>query len=427
MTDFNRLTARDAAARIADRTLTSEALVHACLDRIAAREGEVQAWAHIDPTQAIEEARRRDRETSRGPLHGVPIGVKDVIDTVDMPTTYGSRAYAGHRPGWDAAAVALARAAGAVVLGKTVSTEFAAWNPGKTRNPHNVAHTPGGSSSGSAAAVADFMAPLAFGTQTAGSIVRPASYCGVVGYKPSFGLVAIAGTKALAPSLDTLGGFARTVADIAWFIGVLAERPELVPTGTPAHPRIGLYRPEPWSLAQPETVAALDHAAKALERAGAVIGDRGAYPAFDRLVAAQNTIMGYEAARNLAWERLHRMGDIAPRTQAMLTDGATVTWAAYEEAGTYTAEMRASAPDFFGAFDAVLVPAAPGEAPTIEVTGDPVFNRGWTLLRWPCLTLPASRGPNGLPVGVQLVARPGRDVDLLAIARFAEAALGPGG
>lgn len=425
MTEFNRLTAREAAARIADGTLTSEALVQACLDRIAAREGEVQAWAHIEPTQAIEEARRRDRDAARGPLHGVPIGVKDVIDTVDMPTTYGSRAYAGHRPGWDAAAVALARAAGAVVLGKTVSTEFAAWNPGKTRNPHNVARTPGGSSSGSAAAVADFMAPLAFGTQTAGSIVRPASYCGVVGYKPSFGLVAIAGTKALAPSLDTLGGFARSVADIAWFIGALAERPELVPTETPARPRIGLFRPEPWTQAQPETVAALDHAARALERAGADVGDRGAFPAFDRLVAAQNTIMSYEAARNLAWERLHRTEDIAPRTRAMLTDGAAVTWAAYEEASAYAAEARTTAPDFFGAFDAVLVPAAPGEAPTAETTGDPVFNRVWTLLRWPCLTLPAMRGPNGLPVGVQFVAWPGRDLDLLAVAAFAEAALGP--
>jgi amidase len=425
MTDFNRLAARDAAAMIAAGTLTSEALVQACLDRIAAREGEVQAWTHLDPAQAISEARQRDREAPRGSLHGVPIGVKDVLDTADMPTTYGSRAYEGHRPASDAAAVALARAAGAVVLGKTVSTEFAVWSPGKTRNPHNIAHTPGGSSSGSAAAVADFMVPLAFGTQTAGSIIRPASFCGVVGYKPSFGLVAISGTKVLAPSLDTLGGFARSVADIAWFLGALAERPELVPSDLPAAPRIGLYRPAPWTQAAPETVAALDHAAHRLARAGAIVGDRGAYPLFDRLVPMHNTIMVYEAARNLAWERLQRADAVAPRTRDLFTEGAAVTWAAYEAAAAYAAEARMSAPDFFGDFDAVLVPAAPGEAPTAETTGDSVFNRGWTLLRWPCITVPAMRGTSGLPVGVQLVARPGRDVDLLAVAAFAERALGP--
>jgi Asp-tRNA(Asn)/Glu-tRNA(Gln) amidotransferase A subunit family amidase len=425
MIDSNRLSARDAAARIADGSLTSEALVHACLDRIAARETAVGAWTHLDPTQAIEEARRRDREPSRGALHGVPIGVKDLIDTADMPTTYGSRAYAGHRPGWDAAGVALARGLGAVVLGKTVTTEFAAWSPGKTRNPHNLAHTPGGSSSGSAAAVADGMVPLAFGTQTAGSIIRPASYCGVVGYKPSFGLLPIAGIKALAPSLDTLGGFARNVTDMAWFIAALAERPDLVPSDVPTAPKIGLYRPEPWAQAQPETAAALDHAAAAFAKSGASVSDRGVFPLFDHLVAAQSTIFNYEAARNLAWERLQRIDEVTARTAAMFREGATVTWAQYEKASAYAAEVRQQASVFFADNDAMLVPAAPGEAPPAETTGDPVFNRGWTLLRWPCITLPALRGPNGLPVGIQLVARPGRDADLFAVARFAEAALGP--
>src|SRR6266851_8438776 len=206
MTDLFRLSARDAAQRIAAGSLTAEALIRACLDRIAAREPQVGAWAHVDPDQALAEARARDQATTRGPLHGIPIGVKDIMDTADMPTAYGSRAYHGFRPRADAACVALAREAGAVVLGKTVTTEFAALSPGKTRNPHNTAHTPGGSSSGSAAGVADFMMPLAFGTQTAGSIIRPASFCGVVGMKPSFGLIATAGTKALAPSLDTVGG-----------------------------------------------------------------------------------------------------------------------------------------------------------------------------------------------------------------------------
>src|SRR5579885_2458435 len=265
MTDLCRLSARDAARRIAAGTLTAEALMRACLERIQSREATVGAWAHIDPDHALAEARARDQSAQRGPLHGVPIGVKDIMDTADLPTGYGSRAYHGHRPGSDAACVALARAAGAVILGKTVTTEFAAMSPGKTRNPHDPAHTPGGSSSGSAAGVADFMMPLAFGTQTAGSIVRPASFCGVVGYKPSFGLVATAGVKPLAPSLDTIGGFARSVADVALFIAALTDRRDLVPSAPAARPRIGIYHTEPWDHAQPATAAALEAARRALE------------------------------------------------------------------------------------------------------------------------------------------------------------------
>ncbi len=360
MTDLCRLSARDAARRIAAGTLTAEALMRACLERIQSREATVGAWAHIDPDHALAEARARDQSAQRGPLHGVPIGVKDIMDTADLPTGYGSRAYHGHRPGSDAACVALARAAGAVVLGKTVTTEFAAMSPGKTRNPHNPAHTPGGSSSGSAAAVADFMVPLAFGTQTAGSIIRPASFCGVVGYKPSFGLVAISGTKALSPSLDTVGGFARSVADIALFIAALTDRPDLVPARPAARPRIGVYRTQPWAEAQPATIAALDEARERLGRAGAGIADRPAFAAFDRLVPAQLAIMNHEAARNLAWERRNRAAEIMPRTTALLEEGLAVTPAAYDEARAIAAAARAEIGAFFGEFDAMLVPAAPG-------------------------------------------------------------------
>ncbi len=401
MTDLFRLSARDAAQRIAAGSLTAEALIRACLDRIAAREPEVGAWAHVDPDQALAEARARDQATTRGPLHGIPIG-----------TAYGSRAYHGFRPGADAACVALARDAGAVVLGKTVTTEFAALSPGKTRNPHNTAHTPGGSSSGSAAGVADFMVPLAFGTQTAGSIIRPASFCGVVGYKPSFGLVAISGTKALAPSLDTVGGFARDVADIALFIAALTGRPELVPKAPAARPRIGVY------------IAALDDARERLARAGAKVAERPAFAAFDRLVPAQLAIMGHEMARNLAWERVNRGNEVMPRTAALFAEGLAITPAAYDEARRCAAAARAQLAEFFGDFDAMLVPAAPGEAPPAATTGDPVFNRPWTLLHVPCITLPGRRGPAGLPVGVQLVGPPHGDAALLAVALFAEAALG---
>src|SRR5215472_3951096 len=418
MADLLQLSAREAAQRIAERKLSSQDLVTACLERIAAREAAVGAWAFLDPDQALAEARARDQAKPLGPLHGVPIGVKDVMDTADMPTSYGSRAYRGHQPRADAACVALARAAGGVVLGKTVTTEFAAMSPGKTRNPFNAAHTPGGSSSGSAAAVADRMVPLAFGTQTAGSIIRPAAFCGVVGYKPSFGTVAIAGTKIFAPSLDTIGGFARDVSDIAWFIAALTDRPNLLPREAASRPRIGLYRTEPWREAAPATVAALEAAAAALARAGALVAERRPFAAFDGLDRAQQTVMGYGGVRSFAWERFHRADAIMPRTAALLADGAAVTAATYDEALATAAKARAAVPDFFGDFDVMLVPSAPGEAPPIATTGDPVFNRPWTLLHLPCLTLPAGRGSAGLPLGVQLVARLGDDVRLLAVARF---------
>ena len=424
MSELFRLSAREAAERIAAGKLTARALVESCLERIAAREPSIGAWAYLDPDQARAEARARDQSPPLGPLHGVPVGVKDIMDTADMPTCYGSRAWRGFRPGADAACVALARAAGAIILGKTVTTEFAWASPGKTRNPHDPERTPGGSSSGSAAGVADGMMPLAFGTQTAGSVLRPASFCGVVGFKPSFGLVATAGTKPLSPGLDTVGGFARSVEDVALFIAAITDRPELVPTAPATRPRIGVYRPAPWEAAQPATIAAIETARERLVRAGAAPAERGAFAAFDGLQEAQNAIMNYEAARSLAWERLKRGAEIMPRTAQVLAEAAVVTPAAYDAARQVAAAARAQLRDFFGEFDAMLVPAAPGEAPAPATTGDPVFNRPWTLLHVPCISLPCERGPAGLPVGVQLVGRPGEDARLLAIARFAEAALG---
>ncbi|HTZ78241.1 MAG TPA: amidase [Stellaceae bacterium] len=424
--DLTRLTALDAAQRIAKGNLTAEALVRACLDRIGEREPVVQAWQHLDPEQAIAAARARDKEPARGPLHGVPIGVKDIMDTADMPTTYGSRAYAGFRPRADAACVALARAAGAIVLGKTVTTEFAAAAPGKTRNPHNPAHTPGGSSSGSAAGVAERMMPLAFGTQTAGSIIRPASYCGVVGYKPSYGTVALSGTKALAESFDTVGGFARTVSDVALFVSALSGRSNLVPTAPYPKPRIGLFRTAQWDRAEPACQATLERAARQLESLGALVKDRPSFPAYDRLPDIHLTHMNYEMARNLAWERSERWDLLAPRTTETLREAAHIDADTYDEMRRAAAAARERMDELFGDFDALLVPAAPGEAPArLDMTGDPLFNRVWTLLRVPCVTVPAGRGPAGLPIGVQLVGRPGDDVRTLAIARFAEQALEP--
>jgi Asp-tRNA(Asn)/Glu-tRNA(Gln) amidotransferase A subunit family amidase len=419
-----RLPARDAAERIRRGSLTSQALVEAFLARITAREDAVGAFAHLDPAQALAAARARDGEAPRGPLHGVPLGVKDIMDTADMPTEYGSRLYAGHRPTADAACVALARAKGAVILGKTVTTEFANVSPGKTRHPKNPAHTPGGSSSGSAAGVADGMMPLAFGTQTAGSVLRPAAFCGVVGYKPTFNCIPIAGTKIQSPTLDTVGAFARDVRDAAWFVAALTDRPALVPQHPAAAPRIGRYRPAVADRAAPYTWPALDRVAAALTDAGATIVERGPFAPFDDLESVQATIMLHEAARNLAWERVAPPDRLAPATRRMLAEAAAITVEAYDTAMRRAEQAWAQREAFFGDCDAMLVPAAPGEAPPgLETTGDPVFNRAWTLLHGPCISIPVGPGPGGLPLGAQLVARPHDDARLLAIALLAETAL----
>jgi Asp-tRNA(Asn)/Glu-tRNA(Gln) amidotransferase A subunit family amidase len=418
------LSVSDAAEAIVAKRLGVVDYVNAWLAQVDAREAEVGAFQHFDRDAVLAAARRCDNEPPRGPLHGIPVAVKDVIDTFDLPTGYGSPIYRGHRPVADASCVALARAAGAIVFGKTVSTEFAYFTPGKTTNPHNAAHTPGGSSSGSAAAVGAGMAPLAFGTQTAGSILRPASYCGVVGYKPSFGLVPRYGVKALADSLDTVGVMARHVADAAFFIGVLTDRRALRDVSTPLPPRIGFCHTPMWDEAEPETVAALDRARGALLAAGARIEDIAVADAHRGLAAAQNTIMSYEMTQALADERLRHAAQISPRLAQLFDHGMTIGADGYDAARAETAAARQDLAEFFGDCAAIVVPAAPGEAPIgHEYTGNPVFNRMWTLLGTPAVTIPTGQGPRGLPVGIQLVGRIGDDARLMACASFAERAL----
>ena len=425
MTDLRSLTVREAARQIAERRLTAEALTAAYLDRIEAREAVVGAWQYLDREQALATAQQRDAEPPRGPLHGIPIAVKDLIDTVDMPTAYGSPIYRNHRPGTDASCVALAKAAGAIVLGKTVTTEFAAFTPGKTANPRNSAHTPGGSSSGSAAAVADGMAPIGFGTQTAGSVIRPAAYCGCIGYKPSFGLINRSGVKPLADSLDTVGVLARTVEDAAFFAGVLSERTGLRHLVIPSQiPHFGLYRTPMWDAAEPATAAALDAAREALERAGVAVAELAIAPEHHTLSEAQNTIMQFETVRAFAHERMQHSAELSPRFAQMLDAGMAIGADVYDRALGRAAEARAGLVTFFGSYDAILVPAAPGEAPRgLGSTGDPVFNRMWTLLGVPCVTLPIRWADNGLPTGVQLVGRIGDDARLMACAAFLERSL----
>jgi Asp-tRNA(Asn)/Glu-tRNA(Gln) amidotransferase A subunit family amidase len=425
MADPLSLSARDAAQEIAAGRLSAVALITVCLDRIAAREPVVGAWHHLDRGAALAAARRCDASAPSGPLHGVPIAVKDLIDTSDMPTGYGSAIYEGHRPVADAACVALARAAGAIILGKTVTTEFACFTAGKTANPRNPAHTPGGSSSGSAAAIADGMVTLALGTQTAGSVIRPASYCGVVGFKPSFGLIPRAGVKPLADSLDTIGTMARNVGDAAFLAGVLSGRPALRAVAMPAKPpHFGFYRTPMWESAEPSTAAALDHARATLDRAGARVAEIAVPPEHQGVTAAQETIMGFELVRGLAYERLQHSAELSPRLAQLLDAGMSVGAEAYDAARAETAAARERLDQFFGPCDAMLVPAAPGEAPAgLGYTGDPVFNRMWTLLGVPCVTLPAIWGDSGLPTGIQLIGRLGHDARLMAAALFAEQTL----
>ncbi len=425
MTDPSAATVIEVARRIADRQLSAEALVASYHERIEARESIVGAWQYLDRERALAVARARDAEPPRGPLHGIPIAVKDLIDTADMPTAYGSPIYRGHRPAADAACVARARAAGAIVLGKTVTTEFAAFTPGRTANPRHSGHTPGGSSSGSAAAVADGMAPLALGTQTAGSVIRPAAFCGCVGYKPSFGLISRAGIKPLAKSLDTLGIFAGNVADAALFAGFLAERPALRHPVLPSPPpRFGLYHTPMWHEAEPATAAALDRAHRALERAGALVEELAIAPEHRGLTAAQDRIMLYKMAQALAYERLERGAELSPRLAQMLDAGLSVGSADYDACLVEAAVARAGLDRFFAGCDAVLAPAAPGEAPAgLGSTGDPVFNRMWTLLGVPCVTVPARWAESGLPTGVQLVGRIRDDARVMAAAAFLERAL----
>ena len=423
MPSSHTLNAWEAAEAIAAGSLTSEALVRDCLARIGARDPAIAAWTHLDPEQALAQARDRDRSPGRGPLHGVPVGIKDIIDTADMPTTYGSPIYAGHRTAWDAACVALLRQAGAVIMGKTVSTEFAMYEPGKTANPHNPAHTPGGSSSGSAAAVAAEMVPLALGSQTAGSIVRPASFCGVVGYKPTHSDFSLAGIKLLSQTLDTLGGFARCVQDLALMRAALMGSPP-PPAALAEPPRIGLCRTPQWPQATPATQEAVETAARRFADAGARVDEVTLPAEFGGLVEAQTTVQIFEGVRCCAYELTQRRDQLSASTQQLLGPGETLTYAEYKAALQLAETCRAALPAVFAAHDVLLVPSAPGEAPAgLGATGNPLFNRTWTLLHTPVINLPGLNGPQGLPVGVQAVGPLGGDDDLLAAAAWMHAHL----
>lgn len=426
MDALNTLSACEAAAGIAEGTFTSQALVEACLERIEARDSAIRAWAHLDAALALEQARACDRETPRSRLHGVPVGIKDVIDTADLPTEYGSPIYVGNRPKWDAACVAQLREAGGVILGKTVSTEFATRHPAATRNPRNPRHTPGGSSSGSAAAVADWMVPIGFGTQTSSSIVRPAAYCGTVGYKPTFNLINRAGMKFLAESLDTIGVLTRTVPDAALVVEVLSgSRAADFSEVTSITPRIGFCRTPYWSMADSATHAALEGALSTLLAAGARVRTVELDAEFAQLADVQTRLSSYEMYRALTYERTRFPQMISQSLTERITGGSRVTRAEYEDAQEIAMHCRARLDDIYRDYDVLLSPSATGQAPAgLDSTGDPVFGLTWTLMHGPAVTVPAFTGPAGLPIGVQITGPRGADARTLVAAEWVRVALG---
>jgi Asp-tRNA(Asn)/Glu-tRNA(Gln) amidotransferase A subunit family amidase len=426
----NRLTATQARAAIAAGTLSATVLMEACLARAAAREPSVHAFAHLDPAQALATARAADAAGCPGRLGGLPVAVKDVIDTADMPTQMNSPIWTGWRPRSDAACVAWTRAEGGVVMGKTVTTEFASRTPGPTANPRGPlggtsARTPGGSSSGSAASVADFMAPLAFGTQTAGSIIRPAAYCGIVGYKPSYGTISRIGMKIMADSLDTMGVMARSVADCALFAGALSGRDLGDPDRAPGRaPRVGICRGPTWAAAQPETAVLLDQVAVALSRAGAQVVPRELPAAFNALVEAHPLVMNIESARAIGWELTNHREQVSAALREKLEPALAEPIARYDWAKSVFATCQAAFPAALGELDVLVTPAGPGEAPEgLGWTGDPAFNFVWTSLHVPCVTVPAGVGPAGMPLGIQVVGPRGADEAVLAWARWVQAAV----
>jgi len=427
MANLNRLTATEAARKLATREITAVALLTDCLDRIAEREPAIHAWTHVDTEGAMRRARALDAQASAGLLHGLPIAVKDLFDTYDMPTSYGSTIYATHRPAADASSVALARAAGGIVVGKTVTTEFATFHPGPTCNPHNPKHTPGGSSSGSAAAVADSMVPLGFASQTAGSIVRPAAFCGVVGYKPTYGTINRVGAKMISDTLDTVGVVSRSVPDAALFVAALSDRRELLIERTqPDPPRVGLCRTYEWDRASPEARVVVEDAGRRLANAGAKLREVTLPQGFAGLVEAQIAIMHREVALCLSHERLVHHDKLSREMIAMIDAGLAVTPERYDAAQALARSCRGALGNMFDGIDIVIAPSAEGEAPEgIHATGDPLFNRMWTLLHTPCIHLPIGRGPRGLPVGITVAGPLGADRATLLAADWIYARLGP--
>lgn len=430
------LTATAARARLEAGTLTSEALVSACLARISARDAQVGAWAYLDPKAALAAARSADAAraagSATGRLAGIPVGVKDIIDTADMPTECGTPVFAGRRPDADASVVAQLKAEGAIIIGKTVTTELAFFGPGKTKNPKDPARTPGGSSSGSAAAVADFQAPLALGTQTAGSIIRPASYCGAVGFKPTFGFASRTGVLAQSAPLDTIGGYARSIEDIALLMDAisaydLADRdmtcgpkPSLVAalqTPVARAPRLAFVKSPAWPQADAAARAAFEAFAGSFRGRAEVV--ETPLPAdFEGSLRLQQIVQFTDIARNYGPIADANASRVSDKLKEIVAEGRSFSNADYAAARADREPLYNALRPILVNYDAILTPAAPGAAlEGLGATGSPMFNALWTYLGMPCISLPLLN-VGGLPLGVQLTGARDADASLLRVAQW---------
>lgn len=440
---FGSLSLVDAAAGIREGRITSTELVEACLARVDEVDAKVKAWAFLDPAHALAQAKAADNHRRQGrptgPLHGVPIGVKDIFDTADYPTEFGSPLWSGRTPRRDAAAVARLRAAGAVVMGKTVTTEYAYYNPGKTRNPHDPERTPGGSSSGSAAAVAAGMVPGAIGSQTNGSVIRPAAFCGVVGFKPTHGLIPRTGTLLLSRALDHVGVFARSIADAALLaetlVGFDDEDPDTRPVShqhfaeiagseSPLPPRFAFVRTPAWKFAEPVTEQAF---AELVETLGDNAGEVDLSASFERAIELHGLVMAVDMAHNFHRDYEQGRDQLSPVLRALIEKGRKVPAVEYTRALAASANLNAAADSVFDEYDAILTPAAPGPAPRGTATGNPAFCSIWTYLGTPAVTLPLMQDESGMPIGVQLVGRRGNDARLLRTAQWLTQFVADGG
>jgi amidase len=415
---LNLLTAAELSAQLEQKQTTSVAIVQACLDRIKSREADIRAWAYLDAELALAQARVCDSQPRRSPLHGIPVGIKDIFDTFDMPTSYGSAIYTNFRPTMDTALVGLMRRAGMVILGKCRTTEFASPVPVGVRNPHDFNRSPGVSSSGSAAAVADFMVPLALGSQTGGSTILPAAFCGVVGYKSSLTGLDRGGVRHLRPTLDTMGLFARSIADIAMLRTALCGTEPAPPVADIHALRVGVCRTLNWNQAQPETVHALERAARDLAAAGAKVEDVEMPASFAGINETFNAISSVEVLRAMAIEARDHFDLLNYWIKDSLTAAKKIDQAQFDKAQLHVIQCQQAMTDIFKRFDLIVTPSTAGEAIADVVSvSNSAFNRIWTLLHVPCVTIPAYEGPNGMPVGLQLVGPIGSDDRTLALAQ----------
>jgi Asp-tRNA(Asn)/Glu-tRNA(Gln) amidotransferase A subunit family amidase len=415
MTNPTRLNAIEAAAAIRTNVITSADLVGACLRRIAERDPQIGAWQHLNPAQARAAAEAADEavrgKEPLGPLHGVPVAIKDIVDTKDYPTEYGTKVFAGRRPLADASLVTRLRQAGAIILGKTVTTELAFYAPGMTRNPRNLEHTPGGSSSGSAAAVADFHVPLALGTQTAGSILRPASYCGVPGFKPTFGTIPTDGTLEQSPPLDTIGGYALSMDDLALFVSIMSGKAIAVERPGPIN--LAFVRSPAWPQGEPAMQNAFE---RFVSTHGEIVEEVPLPAVFETTSGLQRAVQFRDIAKNFGPLLDAYPKALSKKLAEVIGEGRTVTDAEYREACGHRDSLNEALKPLFETYDAILTPASTGPAPKgLQSTGSPAFNFLWTYLGVPAISLPLLEA-GGLPLGVQLVGSYGEDGKLLGVA-----------